>query len=59
MKRCIRVEQGGWGTEKSVGGREGLCVCVIESDDKSGSEEGSKEERDDPFRGHDSAGGPK
>lgn len=39
-------------------GRErGFGLCVIE--DKSGSEERSREERDDPFRGHDSAGGPK
>lgn len=36
-----------------------MCVCVIESKDKSGSAERSREERDDPLKGHDSAGGPK
>lgn len=48
-------------TDSKGGVRERFCVCVceIESKDKSWSEERSREERDDPFREHDSAGGPK
>lgn len=36
-----------------------VSVCVIEHKDKSESAERSRQEGDDPFRGHDSAGGPK
>lgn len=32
-----------------------VCGCETQSEDKSGSEERKKWERDDPFRGHDSA----
>lgn len=36
--------------------RETVCTCAIECKDKSGSEERSRVQRDDPFREHDSAG---
>lgn len=59
-KRDVEVRKrtgADWICADRKGGWERGLVCVIE--DKSGSEGRSREERDDPFRVHDSAGGPK
>ncbi len=63
-KKDVEVREGRRVDRRRRGGerareRVSVCVCVCVIEEKSGSEERSREERDDPFRGHDSAGGPK
>lgn len=52
----MRKEREATEGRRKDGVRERVCTCAIECKDKSGSEERSRVQRDDPFREHDSAG---